>query len=68
MEKLSLAKKNYFIDADWIPNNREAGLIRDVTAELATAAEVGVKNENSQNYSNERGSSRSYKNRRDPVI
>lgn len=40
--KATFIGRNHFPEADWIPNNTSAGLLRDVTAEVASAAGVAA--------------------------
>lgn len=35
--------RNHFPEADWIPNNEKAGILKDVTAELAAKAGLGAR-------------------------
>lgn len=43
--KATFVSRNHFPEADWIPNNAKAGFIKDVTAEIATAAGVQSRTE-----------------------
>ena len=42
------SQKNYFVDADWIPNNKNAGILKDITSDIASSAGVDVQTETHQ--------------------
>ena len=41
----SFTNRNHFVEADWIPNNEKSQILKDITADLATSAQIHVQAE-----------------------